>query len=159
MRGIFWAVVLLAMLIAGETVAQESDRHEGYYYPKISSRETYVSRARVLPDSDRGRRLGFVSGLTQQLADMPYAPAYAIFAKGGEADRLIVVAYGEGQLNTIYRARALFASLTWLSRLTPLFQELQVEEIFTFFDLCRLLGFRTLTVSDGAKFTHQITLK
>ncbi|MBV8536888.1 MAG: molybdopterin-guanine dinucleotide biosynthesis protein A, partial [Alphaproteobacteria bacterium] len=51
------------------------------------------------------------------------------------------------------------ATLTSLSRLTPLFQELQVEELFTFFDLAKLLGFTTITVSDGRKFTHQITIK
>jgi hypothetical protein len=158
-QGIFLAIALLATLAAGEAAAQPVDRHEDYYYPKITSRETYVSRARALEDSDRARRLGFVSGLTQQLSEMPYAPSYAIFAKGGEGDRMIIVAYGEGQLNTIYRARALFASLTALARLTPLFRELQVEEIFTFFDLCKLLGFRTLTISDGGAFTHQVTLR
>jgi hypothetical protein len=159
MRGIRFALALVAVLVATEAVAQPADRHEEYYYPKVSSRETYVSRARVMDDSDRARRIGFVSGLTQQLADMPYAPTYAVFAKGGEADRLIIVAYGEGQLNTLYRARALFASLTSLSRLTTLFRELQVEELFTFFDLCKLLGFRTITISDGDKFAHQVTLR
>ena len=159
MRGIRFALALVAVLVATEAVAQPADRHEEYYYPKVSSRETYVSRARVMDDSDRARRIGFVSGLTQQFADMPYAPTYAVFAKGGEADRLIIVAYGEGQLNTLYRARALFASLTSLSRLTTLFRELQVEELFTFFDLCKLLGFRTITISDGDKFAHQVTLR
>jgi hypothetical protein len=152
-------LISAAVLGASLVVAQPADRHEEYYYPKVSSRETYTSRARVMEDSDRTRRIGFVSGLTQQLADMPYAPTYAVFAKGGEADRLIIVAYGEGQLNTIYRARALFASLTSLSRLTTLFRELPVEEIFTFFDLCKLLGFRTITISDGDKFVHQVTLR
>lgn len=156
-RGLLAAAMVLAG--ASTLAAQPVDRHEGYYYPKVSSHETYVSRARVMDDSDRGRRIAFVSGLTQQLSDLPYAPTYAVFAKGGEADRLIVVAYGDGQLNTLYRARALFASLTALARLTPLFRELQVEDIFTFFDLCKLLGFRSITISDGDKFAHQIALK
>jgi len=162
-----WGVAALAVVVgmglwAGgieAAAAQSSDRLEGYYYPKVTSHETYVSRARTLQDSTRARRLGFVSGLTQQLSDMPYAPSYAIFAKGDQSTRLIIVGFGDGQLDTIYRARALFASLTSLSRLTPLFQELQVEELFTFFDLCKLLGFTTITVSDGRKFAHQITIK
>ena len=141
------------------TQAQPVDRHEGYYYPKLTSHEVYVSRARTFQDSTRSRRLGFVSALTQELNELPYAPTYAIFAKGDEATRLIIVAYGDGQINTIYRARALFASLTALARLTPLFQELQVEELFTFFDLCKLLGFTTITVSDGDTFAHQVTVK
>lgn len=161
MRSLTRAALTAAMLVVGanDLAAQPVDRHEGYYYPKLTSQETYASRARVMDDSDRARRLGFVSGLTQQLADLPYAPSYAIFAKGGESDRLIIVAYGEGQLDTIYRARALFASLTGLARLTPLFRDLQVEDIFTFFDLCKLLGFRSITISDGAKFAHQVLLK
>lgn len=166
MRRLWGRAALAAMIgvavwvqAAAPAAAQRNDRLEGYYYPKVTSREVYVSRARILQDSTRTRRLGFVSGLTQQLADMPYAPSYAIFAKGDQATRLIVVAFGDGQLNTIYRARALFASLTSLSRLTPLFQELQVEELFTFFDLCKLLGFTTITVSDGRRFAHQVTLK
>jgi len=145
--------------LVGPAAAQPVDRHEGYYYPKPGTYETYVSRAKTLEDSDRARRLGFVSAITQQLADQAYAPNYAFFAKGGNAERLIIVAYGEGQLNTIYRARALFASLTGLARLTPLFQQLQVEELFTFFDLCKLLGFTTITISDGDKFAHQITIR
>ncbi len=158
-RGIALGLVVIVMVLAGDLTAQPIDRHEEYYYPKVASHETYVSRAKVMADSDRGRRLGFVSGLTQQLSDLPYAPSYAVFAKGGEGDRLIIVAYGEGQFNTLYRARALFASLTALARLTPLFQELQVEDLFTFFDLCKLLGFRTITISDGEKFAHQVALR
>ena len=161
MQGVTRGLLAAAILVAGATAlaAQPADRHEGYYYPKPTSRESYTSRARVMDGSDRGRRLGFVSGLTQQLADMPYAPSYAVFAKGGESDRLIIVAYGQGQFNTLYRARALFASLTGLARLTPLFRELQVEDLFTFFDLCRLLGFRSITISDGDRFAHQVTLE
>lgn len=166
--GRFWRTAALAAAIGlslGTAVVRAGapvhahDRLEGYYYPKVTSREVYVSRAQTLEDSTRARRLGFVSGLTQQLANMPYAPTYAIFAKGDDATRLIIVAYGDGELDTVYRARALLASLTGLARVTPLFQELQVEELFTFFDLCKLLGFTTLTVSDGQKFTHQVTLK
>jgi hypothetical protein len=154
----FWGTLLIA---GGGAVAaaQPADRLEGYYYPKINSHETYVSRAKTLEDSTRTRRLGFVTGLTEQLADMPYAPSYAIFAKGNEGNRLIIVAYNDGELNTVYRARALLASLTALARLTPLFQQLQVEELFTFFDLCKLLGFTTITISDGRHFTHQVVLK
>lgn len=162
-----WGAAALAVVVGvgvwiggiEPAAAQSNDRLEGYYYPKVTSREAYVSRARTLQDSTRARRLGFVSGLTQQITEMPYAPSYAIFAKGDQATRLIVVGFGDGQLDTIYRARALFASLTSLARLTPLFQELQVEELFTFFDLCKMLGFTTITVSDGRRFTHQITIK
>ncbi len=144
------------------TLAQEPrnrDRHEGYYYPTIKSRETYTSRAQELPDSDRQRRLSFVSLLAQQQAERPYPPRYAMFAKGEEAEKFILIGFEGSGINTIYRARALFAAMTNLARLTPLFQELQVDDLFTFFDLLKLLGFTQITVSDGDKFTHQIALK
>lgn len=160
-----WGAAFLALMMianAGPALAQqprERDRHEGYYYPTIKSRETYDSRAQSLPDSDRQRRLSFVSLLAQQQAERPYPPRYAMFAKGEEAEKFILVGFENSGINTIYRARALFAAMTNLARLTPLFQELQVDDLFTFFDLLKLLGFTQITVSDGDKFTHQITLK
>jgi hypothetical protein len=82
-----------------------------------------------------------------------------MFAKGEEAEKFILVGFENSGINTIYRARALFAAMTNLARLTPLFQELQVDDLFTFFDLLKLMGFTQITVSDGDKFTHQITLR
>jgi hypothetical protein len=46
-----------------------------------------------------------------------------------------------------------------MSRLSPFFQERTVAEDATFFDLLKLLGFRELTVTDGEKVTHQVTIK
>jgi hypothetical protein len=164
MRRFFVAALTVIgfFIVALPAFAQEPrqrDRHEGYYYPTIKSRETYESRAQSLPDSDRQRRLSFVSLLSQQQAERPYPPRYAMFAKGEEAEKFILVGFENSGINTIYRARALFAAMTNLARLTPLFQELQVDDLFTFFDLLKLLGFTQITVSDGDKFTHQITLK
>ena len=55
------------------------------------------------------RRQAFIIGLTKQLA-ADYAPSYAIFAKGDQSEKLIIVGMDDGQFNTIYRARALLAS-------------------------------------------------
>jgi hypothetical protein len=152
------ALAAIVVLLAA-TSASADERHEGYYYPEISSREVYVSRAPKLEDSNRSRRIGFVTGLTKFIYDQPYPPQFAIFAKGDDAEKLIVVATGDGQFNTIYRARALFASLTALARLSPLFRDAAVEEYFTFFDLAKLLGFTQITVSDGDTFAHRIELR
>ena len=54
---------------------------------------------------------------------------------------------------------ALFAMLTAVARLTKLFQEYRVEELFTFFDLCKLLGFEQVTITDGYEFAHQVIIK
>jgi len=154
------AIVILAMGLLPATVqAQSASRHEGYYYPKLTSTETYVSRARTLGDSNRSRRLGFVTALTTELTNFPYPPQYAIFAKGDEAEKLIIVGNVDGALSSIYRARALFATMTSHARLSKLFQDFAVEEIFTFFDLAKMMGFTEINVTDGAKFAHRVNIK
>lgn len=156
LRQLFVFALLFVVLAAA---VRAEDRHEGYYYPEVTSTEEYVSRAIQLPDSSRWRRIGFVTGMTRGLSELPYAPAYAIFAKGEQAEKLIIVAYREGTLDTVYRARALLASLTAQARLSPLFREFAVEDILTFLDLAKMLGFTQVTVSDGAAFAHQIVLR
>ncbi len=141
-------------------VAQEkTDRYVGYYYPKPAAIEVYRARARTLPEADRRRRIGFVIGVVNQMRQRPYPPEYAVFAKGGKAHKLIIVSNRAGHLNTIYRVRALLATLTSVARTTPIFREYNVEDYFTFLDLVKMLGFELVTVSDGDTFTHQIVLE
>jgi len=153
------------LMLAGAGLAQvrvtetKADRHAGYYYPPPQTVEVYTARARVLPGSTRERRLAFVIGLTGEMARQPYPPQYVVFAKGSEAEKLIIVGLAGGTLGTIYRARAVLANLTSVARATPLFAELGVQNSFTFFDLAKLLGFRRITVSDGRAFAHQISIE
>jgi len=147
-----------AMTPENEIEADEGDHHEGYYYPKPGSIEHYPARVYTLPESDRVRRQAFVIGLTKQLVAGQYAPSYAIFAKGDASDKLIIVALADGQLNTIYRARALLATFTSVSRSTAFFQQHTQPDEATFLDLLKLLGFRQVTISDGRDFAHQIVI-
>ena len=135
------------------------DRHAGYYYPLPQTRETYKAQAVTLPDSDRSRRLGFVTAITAGMMGNNYAPPFAIFAKGVEAEKLIIVSVREGAYNTLYRGRALFAMLTSIARATPIFQQFGVEEVFNFFDLAKMLGFEVITISDGDKYAHQVFIE
>ena len=151
--------MLLLLVGSVPALAQEDDRHVGYYYPEPQTTETYVARVTALPDSDRNRRIAFVTGLTKQMLAGQYEPTYAVFAKGDEAEKLIIVGLVDGQLNTLYRARALLAELTAVARLTPFFQQNTLAEQATFIDLLKLLGFVQLTISDGDKFAHQITIQ
>ena len=148
---------LLALLVAGEAGAQ--DRHAGYYYPPVTSQETYVARAATLSHTHRARRILFTTEITNQMLGLPYPPTFAMFPKGEEAEKLIIVALQEGRLDTLYRMRALLAQLTARARETPLFREYRVEAEFTFLDLLKLLGFRRLTLSDGVGFAHQIEIQ
>ena len=156
-------VVAGALALAGVLLvpagAGADDRHVGYYYPPPQNIETYEARAETLEDSNRTRRIGFIVELTQQMLANPYAPEFVVFAKGEEAEKLLIVAIKDGVLDTIYRARALLAMLTSVSRATPLFQDYGVAEYFTFFDLLKILGFSQLTISDGDAFAHQVLIE
>ena len=69
---------------------------------------------------------------------------------------LIIVALSDGQLNTIYRARALLATFTAVARSTSFFQQHTQPDESTFLDLLKLLGFKQVTISDGRDFAHQV---
>ena len=147
-----------AMTPENQIEADEGDHHEGYYYPKPGSFEHYPARVYTLPDSERVRRQAFIIGLTKQLVAGQYAPSYAIFAKGDASDKLIIVALADGQLNTIYRARALLATFTSVARSTKFFQQNTQPDEATFLDLLKLLGFKRVSISDGRDFAHQIII-
>ena len=159
------AALLMLLVCPGPAAAQDDppeaiqDRHVGYYYPVPSSHEVYTARGQTIREAGRGLRVGFVTGVSKQMAERPYAPTFAVFAKGSEAEKLIIVALTDGPLDTIYRARAVFADLTAMARLLPIFREFGVQDRFTFFDLAKIMGFSRITVSDGRAFAHQITIE
>jgi len=156
-----WLAAGFAVALPGVALAAApgESSHMGYYYPKLTSSEIFRARAQPMKSATREARIGFVTGITQSQLAKPYAPNFVIFAKGDEAQKLIIVAQGDAGFRNIYQARALLAQMTAVARVSPLLRELAVEDIFTFFDLARLLGFDQLTISDGKSFAHQVTLK
>jgi hypothetical protein len=135
------------------------DRYIGYYYPKPTSTEVFESQMQTIASMDRAQRIQFVTVVSQGTIQAAYRVPYAVFAKGDKADKMIIVGLQSGELNTIYRMRALLANMTTMSRLSPFFQEKTVAEDATFFDLLKLLGFQSLTITDGEKVTHQVFIK
>ena len=144
---------------AANTNGAGDDRYVGYYYPKPTSTETFESAMKTIDGVDRAQRVQFTTVVSQGTIQAAYRVPYAVFAKGEKADRMIIVGLQQGELNTVYRMRALLANMTTMSRLSPFFQERTVAEDATFFDLLKLLGFRELTITDGEKLTHQVTIK
>ena len=157
----FGLVLAIGLTFASELWAQEApnDRYVGYYYPNPGEAEVYKARAQVLPDVNRAFRVGFVTGLSGKMARRPYMAPYVIFAKGGEAHKLIITALQDGPIDTLYRARAVLADLTAMSRTLPIFQEFGVEDWFTFLDLLKMMGFVELTVTDGRDFAYQFVIE
>jgi len=151
---IYIFILLTGLAFTNTTLG--ADRHSGYYYPPPKQIEIYKARAKTLLNTNRSRRIEFVTAITFQRLKRPYPPPTIFFAKGEQAQKFIIVALQDGPLDTIYRVRAYLASLTATARTTPIFQELDMDENFTFFDLAKMLGFEQITVSDGKSFTHQV---
>lgn len=155
-----WVVAAAFAVMVGGSAALGADRHANYYYPKPETTETYKARAERLPEASRRSRIAFVTHvMNEMIRKNPYPPPYAIFAKGAEAEKLIIVGLTGDSYDSLYRMRALLAVLTAVARATPLFKEERVEDYFTFLDLGKMLGFQLLTVSDGKKFAHQIKIE
>ena len=152
------ALAVAALLAFSGGPAAAADRHVGYYYPSPSS-ETYLSRAQTLETASREMRIAFVTGFTQEQFSHPYSPRYSVFAKGDQAEKMIIVAVEDGAISTLYQARALLAQFTAIARRTDFFRKMAVEDLFTFFDLAKLLGFTRITISDGKTYAHQVILQ
>lgn len=90
---------------------------------------------------------------------MAHAPGYHLFAKGAKLEKLIIVATGDVQYDTLYRLRALLASLTSQARSTEIFARSSQPEDLNFLDFCKLIGFEQVTVSNGRDIAHQIRIE
>jgi hypothetical protein len=143
---------------AAAAAASSDDRYVGYYYPKPSS-ESFESTLKTLDGVDRPQRVQFVTVISQGTLQSAYRVPYAVFVKGEKAEKLIIVGLEHGMLDTLYRQRALLANMTTMARLSPFFQEHTVAEDATFFDLLKILGFTSVTITDGDKSAHQVIIK
>ena len=111
-----------------------------------------------MPDADRALRFRFITGYTQEQMARAYPPPHAMYAKGADGEKLLLIGTGASGFRNLYQARAVLAQMTAIARGTPLFRDMQVEEVFTFLDLAKMMGFTQITVSDGATFAHRIMI-
>lgn len=154
-----WLVVALPFVTLPGQRANAADRHAGYYYPESVTEEHYASHAQKIPAATRESRLAFVSGVAKSASERPYPPQRAMFAKGGEAEKLIIVSLYDDHMTTLAQARAILALMTGVARTTRILRDLQVESIFNFLDFCKMLGFTQLTISDGRTYAHRFILE
>ena len=134
----FLAIVFWLALIP--SVTQSADCRSCFCYPTPQSEETYKARSRTLEEIRRRSQIDFVTGLTNRIWQKPCPPEFAIFAKEAEAEKLLIVAIKSEAYNTLFRMRGLLETLTAVARVTPLLKEAALQEFFTFFDLCEMLG-------------------
>ncbi|WP_269585210.1 hypothetical protein [Roseibium sp. Sym1] len=150
---------VIIWLTATGTAARAFDAHAGYYYPEPQTREVYVSDLALAPDAGKRSRAAFVIGLAAQHDKQSRVVGYHLFAKGTDLEKLIIVATGDGQYDTLYRLRALLASLTSMARSTELFARSNQPQELNFLDFCKLIGFTQVTVSNGRDIAHQIKVQ
>ncbi len=146
----------LAALMAS---AAHADDEEGYYYPPVTSSEVFERTLAGAPDADRAVRIGFVTQVTRQQFEHAAPPRFAVFAKGSQAQEMIIVALDGDIFSTLYRARAVMAQLSAPARMTEFFMRNEVSDRATFYDMIKLMGFVTLTLSDGETWSHRVTFQ
>ena len=151
----FLGGLIFAMLLSGAVMA---DDRAGYYYPAITSQETFQRSFDNTPPADREVRVNFITQITKSQLDAPDNPRFAIFAKGGRAQHMIIVALDDDIFRTLYRARAQLAQLTSNARGTAFFINNNIQFSATWFDLAKLLGFKDIVISDGLVWSHKIVL-
>ncbi|RMF34540.1 MAG: hypothetical protein D6754_14850 [Alphaproteobacteria bacterium] len=148
-------LVIALALPALQTSAEE--RQEGYYYPKITSREVF-DRALGPREATRQERIELAIALNRRQIEQGFARV-AVFTKGAAAEKLIIVALDDNVFRTHFRARAYMALLTSQIRDTPYFRRAGLSEDVTFYDVLYMMNFDSLTLSDGANWAHQVTFR
>lgn len=148
---------LTVLIFAALTLpAAAQDRHEGYYYPPVTSTETFEREIRTLDGAKKEVRVDFVQNVTQAQLAQPEAPKFLFFAKGSGANHLIAVALDDDVFATLYRARAVMAQMTVNVRDGGFFVDQNLQFVATFYDLLQLLEFDTLVISDGKSWSHKV---
>ena len=151
-------IFLFAIWLTIKTGAA-ADREVSYYYPASNNMETYKARMRTNIKSDRFSRIKIVNMISAEFNSKSYPSRVAIFAKGSQIDKIIIISLVDGYLDTIYRARALLQTMAPVVRNSPLFRDIKEKVFMEFLDLLKISGFKKITVSDGKNFSYQVNLR
>lgn len=146
--------LLATILLTGPLSAE--DRYVGYYYPEVTSEETFDRLVRESQGAGKAVRIDFVNVLTTAQLEAPESPRFVFFTKGEDASTLIVVALDDDIFATVYRARAIMAQLTVSVRQGGFFRQEELEYVATFYDLLQLMQFDELVISNGRDMSHRV---
>ena len=149
--------IVIAMAVAGLAAAE--DRYAGYYYPDVTTEETFDRVVRDTDGASKAVRIDFVNVITSAHIEAPESPRFVFFAKGEDARTLILVALDDEVFASIYRARALMAQLTVSVRKGGFFRQEDLQYVATFYDLLQLMEFDELIISDGRTWSHRVNFR
>lgn len=153
----FAAFLALALVVSAPAKAE--DKRAGYYYPAVTSEETFIRSLGNTPPANRAVRANFITEITKAQLEGSNDPKFVIFAKGAGAEHMVILAIDDEVFRTLYRARAVMAQLTSNARGTEFFKSNNLQFVATWFDLAKILGFEDIVVSDGVTWSHRILLK
>ena len=146
---------IIAVSLGGAAWAAGKD---SYYYPPVNSEEVFARVIAAAPLADRTVRVGFTTQITKAQLAAPESPRFVIFAKGDEAQHMIIIALDDQVFKTIYRARAVLDQLTSNVRGADLFVN-KIQDHATWFDLAKMLGFEDMVISDDATWSHRVSFE
>ena len=150
------SLILAFVISAFPALAQDTDLSVGYYYPEITSQETFTRNLDIEFNASAELRSRFITTITKSRFESPENPNYVVFAKGGRSQKLVIVALDDDVFKTLYRARAVLAQLTSNLR-AGLFKDDPVLRVAgTFYDLLQIMEFETLVVTDGETWSHKV---
>ena len=121
----------------------------GYYYPNITSQEIFDRVLIKTPAAEKAVRIDFVTKITKSQLAAPESPKFVVYAKGENAEKLIIMAIDDDIFKTLFRVRAVLAQITSNLRANKFLAAQNLQQAGTFFDLLQLMHFKTLVVSDG----------
>lgn len=84
---ILWLFLPIVIVLAPPNAARSADRHAGYYYPPITSEETFRARSPIMENASREVRIGYIVAQTNGQHGRGFPPRYAMFAKGDDAEK------------------------------------------------------------------------
>ena len=155
---VFAAILLFNMLLmSGEVAGKELDGHQFYPTPKVI--ENHKSRRRVLTSTQNETRIAFVNNILRAFIQRDAQERVLVFAKGRNVENMIIMDSVDGNLSTIFKVRAFIEVLPVLLRNTPIYRKFKNSEILPFLDLAKMNGFKTITFTDGDKYSFRFILK
>jgi len=153
------ALLVILMLSGTGFSAYAEDRRVNYYYPPVGTEELFDRSIGSAPPAIAAVRTAFLTQFTKEQLASPTKPRISIFAKGSDAQHMIIVALDDEVFRTLFRARAVLAQMTSHARTTPFFKKNGIQFNATWFDLAKILGFVDIVITDGDTWSHKIVIE
>ena len=131
--------IVIGFVLGSVPAMAQDDLSVGYYYPEITSQETFTRVLGLDFKASAKLRSTFVTAITKSRFESPANPNYVIFAKGTQPQKLVIVALDDDVFKTLYRARAVLAQLSSNLRAGLFKDDENLRVAGTFYDLMQIM--------------------